>query len=100
VADNTFASPAVQQPLDHGFDIVVHSVTKYIGRWMWGGGDVADTMRTIHAAIDKGISRIDTAPVYGFGLSEKILGRARVEGCRYRVLSSAAGRLGSNLEAQ
>jgi cystathionine gamma-lyase len=31
VADNTFASPAVQQPLDHGFDIVVHSVTKYIG---------------------------------------------------------------------
>jgi cystathionine gamma-lyase len=31
VADNTFASPAVQRPLDHGFDIVVHSVTKYIG---------------------------------------------------------------------
>jgi cystathionine gamma-lyase len=31
VVDNTFASPAVQQPLDHGIDIVVHSVTKYIG---------------------------------------------------------------------
>lgn len=31
VADNTFASPVVQRPLDHGFDIVVHSVTKYIG---------------------------------------------------------------------
>ena len=31
VADNTFASPAVQRPLDLGFDIVVHSVTKYIG---------------------------------------------------------------------
>jgi len=31
VVDNTFASPAVQRPLDHGADIVVHSVTKYIG---------------------------------------------------------------------
>lgn len=31
VADNTFASPAIQRPLDLGFDIVVHSVTKYIG---------------------------------------------------------------------
>lgn len=31
VVDNTFASPAVQKPLDHGIDIVVHSVTKYIG---------------------------------------------------------------------
>lgn len=31
VVDNTFASPAVQRPLDHGIDIVVHSVTKYIG---------------------------------------------------------------------
>ncbi|GHU05012.1 cystathionine gamma-lyase [Alphaproteobacteria bacterium] len=31
VADNTFASPAIQRPLDYGFDIVVHSITKYIG---------------------------------------------------------------------
>ena len=31
VADNTFASPIVQRPLEFGFDIVVHSVTKYIG---------------------------------------------------------------------
>ncbi|HIJ61818.1 MAG TPA: aminotransferase class I/II-fold pyridoxal phosphate-dependent enzyme [Rhodospirillaceae bacterium] len=31
VADNTFASPAVQWPLRHGFDLVIHSVTKYIG---------------------------------------------------------------------
>lgn len=30
VADNTFASPYVQKPLDHGFDIVLHSVTKYL----------------------------------------------------------------------
>ncbi len=31
VVDNTFASPVGQRPLDHGIDIVVHSVTKFIG---------------------------------------------------------------------
>src|SRR5215475_14153153 len=31
VVDNTFASPAVQKPFEHGIDLVVHSVTKYIG---------------------------------------------------------------------
>jgi cystathionine beta-lyase/cystathionine gamma-synthase len=30
VADNTFASPWIQRPLEHGFDIVVHSTTKYL----------------------------------------------------------------------
>ena len=30
VADNTFASPYVQRPLEHGFDVVVHSTTKYL----------------------------------------------------------------------
>ncbi len=30
VADNTFASPWLQRPLEHGFDIVVHSATKYL----------------------------------------------------------------------
>ena len=30
LADNTFASPWVQRPLDHGFDIVLHSATKYL----------------------------------------------------------------------
>jgi len=30
VCDNTFASPYVQRPLEHGFDVVLHSVTKYI----------------------------------------------------------------------
>ncbi len=31
VADNTFATPALQRPLEHGADLVVHSTTKYIG---------------------------------------------------------------------
>ncbi|MCP8305277.1 MAG: aldo/keto reductase [archaeon] len=47
-----------------------------IGGWMWGGTDEKESILTIHAALDKGINLIDTAPVYGFGLSEKIVGRA------------------------
>lgn len=47
-----------------------------IGGWMWGGTDEQDSIRTIHAALDKGINLIDTAPVYGFGRSEEIVGRA------------------------
>jgi len=31
VCDNTFASPYIQQPLNHGIDIVLHSATKYLG---------------------------------------------------------------------
>jgi cystathionine gamma-synthase/methionine-gamma-lyase len=31
VADNTFATPVIQRPLDHGADIVIHSATKYLG---------------------------------------------------------------------
>jgi aryl-alcohol dehydrogenase-like predicted oxidoreductase len=47
-----------------------------IGGWMWGGTDEAESIRTIHAALDKGINLIDTAPVYGFGRSEEIVGKA------------------------
>jgi aryl-alcohol dehydrogenase-like predicted oxidoreductase len=47
-----------------------------IGGWMWGGTDESESIRTIHAALDKGINLIDTAPVYGFGVSEEIVGKA------------------------
>jgi aryl-alcohol dehydrogenase-like predicted oxidoreductase len=53
-----------------------------IGGWMWGGSDDANAVHTIHAAIDRGITLIDTAPVYGFGRSEEIVGRALAEGGR------------------
>ena len=53
-----------------------------IGGWMWGGADEAEAVRTIQAAIDRGISLIDTAPVYGFGRSEEIVGKALAEGGR------------------
>ncbi len=47
-----------------------------IGGWMWGGTNEGEAIRAIHAAIDNGINLIDTAPVYGFGTSEEIVGKA------------------------
>jgi aryl-alcohol dehydrogenase-like predicted oxidoreductase len=47
-----------------------------IGGWMWGGTDERESIQTIHAALDKGINLIDTAPAYGFGVSEEIVGKA------------------------
>lgn len=47
-----------------------------IGGWMWGGTDEQKSIETIHSALDKGITFIDTAPAYGFGLSEEIVGKA------------------------
>ena len=47
-----------------------------IGGWMWGGSDEKESIRTIHAALDQGINLIDTAPIYGQGRSEEIVGEA------------------------
>ena len=58
-----------------------------IDGWMWGGTDEAESIATIRAAVDRGINLIDTAPVYGFGRSEEIVGKALSEGhLRSRVL--------------
>jgi len=51
-----------------------------IGGWMWGGTDEAESVATILAALDHGINVIDTAPAYGFGRSEEIVGKATAEG--------------------
>src|SRR5467141_3730421 len=57
-----------------------------IGGWMWGGTDERESIRTIHAALDKGINLIDTAPVYGFGVSEEIVGKAVGKRLRSRAV--------------
>ncbi len=60
-----------------------------MGGWMWGGTDEEQAIKTIHAALDKGINLIDTAPVYGFGRSEQIVGKALAQKkCRDRVFIS------------
>lgn len=56
-----------------------------IGGWMWGGADEKDAIATIRRALDLGINLVDTAPVYGLGRSEEIVGRA-LEGRRNDVL--------------
>ncbi len=66
-------------------DIVASRIglgTWAIGGWMWGGTDEQQAVATIQAAIDRGITLIDTAPVYGFGHSEEIVGKALAEGGR------------------
>ena len=50
-----------------------------IGGWYWGGTNDKEAIRAIHASIDSGISTFDTAPVYGFGHSESILGKALLD---------------------
>ncbi len=56
-----------------------------IGGWMWGGSDVTQSIETIRSAVGSGINLIDTAPVYGFGQSEEIVGKA-LEGIRDQVV--------------
>ena len=56
-----------------------------VGGWKWGGADDAESVDAIRKAIDLGINTIDTAPMYGFGHSERVVGQA-IEGCRDEVI--------------
>ena len=47
-----------------------------IGGWMWGGAERKDALEAIRVSIDHGVTSIDTAPIYGQGLSEEIVGEA------------------------
>ena len=47
-----------------------------IGGWMWGGTDEAEAIKAVEASLNEGITLIDTAPAYGMGRAEEILGRA------------------------
>jgi len=56
-----------------------------IGGAMWGPADEADAVAAIKASMDMGVNAIDTAPVYGFGQSERLVAKA-VAGRREKVL--------------
>jgi len=69
VADNTFATPYVQRPLDHGFDLVIHSVTKYLNGHsdMVGGmvvarehGELAEKLAFLHNAVGSILGPFDS----------------------------------------
>lgn len=63
-----------------------------LGTWVLGGGGVwgvdtddAESIRTVQAAVDAGITLIDTAPAYGWGRSEEVVGKA-IRGRRDKVI--------------
>ena len=56
-----------------------------IGGWMWGGTDEAESIAAIQASLDAGVTLIDTAPAYGLGRSEEIVGKA-IAGRRHQAV--------------
>ncbi|MDB5248882.1 MAG: aldo/keto reductase [Segetibacter sp.] len=69
-----------------------------IGGWMWGGSEEKEAIEAIKAAYIAGITTIDTAPVYGFGRSEELVGKA-MEGIArdsYQILT----KFGMNWETE
>jgi aryl-alcohol dehydrogenase-like predicted oxidoreductase len=56
-----------------------------IGGWFWGGTEDGTAIAAIHAAIDNGMNLIDTAPMYGMGHSEVLVGKA-IKGRRDKVV--------------
>lgn len=56
-----------------------------IGGWFWGGADDRESIAAIQQAVDAGITLIDTAPAYGLGRSEEVVGRA-IRGRRDQVV--------------
>jgi methylglyoxal reductase len=79
--------PVATRKLGHT-DIKASTVglgTWAIGGWRWGGTDEDLSIAAINAALDNGVSLVDTAPAYGMGRSEEIVGRA-IEGRRDEVV--------------
>jgi len=56
-----------------------------VGGWLWGGPDDEAAVRAMQRGIDLGVTCIDTAPVYGMGHSERVVGRA-IAGRRDHVI--------------
>jgi methylglyoxal reductase len=56
-----------------------------IGGWLWGGAEEANSIQAIEASLDAGVNLIDTAPAYGLGLSEVVVGKA-IRGNRDKVI--------------
>jgi aryl-alcohol dehydrogenase-like predicted oxidoreductase len=63
-----------------------------IGGDVWGPTDDAESMRTLHRAIDLGVNFIDTADVYGDGHSERLVGRLRKERKEEIIVATKSGR--------
>jgi aryl-alcohol dehydrogenase-like predicted oxidoreductase len=81
IKDDSSGSPTVSEYTEIG---AIRASRIGLGTWamggfQWGGADDDESVRTIHSALDRGITLIDTAPAYGFGHSESVIGRAIAE---------------------
>jgi methylglyoxal reductase len=56
-----------------------------VGGWFWGGADDSDSVAAIRRGLELGINFVDTAPIYGKGRSEEVVGKA-IKGCRDEVI--------------
>ncbi len=69
-----------------GLEVTVIGLGCWVmGGWMWGGAEDQESIATVRTAIDNGINFIDTAPIYGKGRSEEIVGKA-IAGIRDQVI--------------
>jgi aryl-alcohol dehydrogenase-like predicted oxidoreductase len=71
-----------------------------IGGWMWGGADERAAIAAIHRAIDLGMNLIDTAPMYNYGYSEELIGRAIKDRRDKVVLATKCGLIWYREEGQ
>jgi methylglyoxal reductase len=62
-----------------------------MGGWMWGGGDDAAAVEAIRASLDAGVRLIDTAPAYGLGRSEELVGQALAGRRHEAVIATKCG---------
>lgn len=62
-----------------------------MGGWMWGGSDDAAAIDAIRAALDAGVSLIDTAPAYGLGHAEVLVGQALAGRRHEAVIATKCG---------
>ena len=67
-----------------------------LGAWAigsaWGAVDDRESLAALHQAVDSGVNFIDTADVYGMGLSERLVGQLRRERKEEIVVATKAGR--------
>ncbi len=73
--------------------------TWVMGGWLWGGAEDRESLATIRRSIELGITLIDTAPIYGHGRAEQLVGEAlRESGVRDKVILATKAGLDWNPE--